>query len=152
MARSICRAYPMATMKRIVSLADMTHFDWDKYDMDQKMRHSDIQAVVPNKLRRMISINPDERMKKQLDEYKAIAKKYGFVMYDTLEEARIGEANVLPQDLPTWVGGTLQVDIKTCLQHLFHREPAALEMMEKVYKEMEEKGEILHPQHMQTTH
>jgi len=61
MARSICLAYPMAPMKGLASLADMTDFDWDKYDMDQKMRHSNIQAVVPNKLRRRISVNPDEK-------------------------------------------------------------------------------------------
>jgi hypothetical protein len=66
-------------MKGLVSLADMTDFDHDKYDMDQKMRHSDIQAVIPNKLRRMISLNPDEKMKKQLSDFKAVAKKYGFV-------------------------------------------------------------------------
>lgn len=87
MARSIFRSYPMATMKGLVSLADMTDFDWDKYDMDQKMRNADLQGVIPNKLRRMISVNPDEKMKKQLEDYKVIAKKYGFVMYDSYEDA-----------------------------------------------------------------
>jgi len=148
MARSINRAYPMATMKGLVSLAEMTDFDWDKYDMDQKMRNSDLQGVVPNKLRRMISINPDERMKKQLEDYKVIAKKYGFVMYDNLDEALKAEVKLLPADLPTWVGGSLQVDIKKCLQHLFHREPEALLLMEEVYKEMERNDEILHPEFM----
>lgn len=148
MARSICRAYPMATMKGLVSLADMTDFDWDKYDMDQKMRHSNIQAVIPNKLRRMISVNPDEKMKKQLEDFKAVAKKYGFVMYDSYEDAIKGEAGLLPKEIPTWVGGSLQVDIKKCLQHLFHREPEALRLMEEVYTEMEENDEILRPSFM----
>ena len=151
MARSINRAYPMATMKGLVSVADMTNFDWDKYDMDQKMRNSDLQGVVPNKLRRMISINPDEQMKKQLEDYKVIAKKYGFVMYDNLEEARKGEANLLPTELRTWVGGSMQVDIKKCLQHLFCREPEALVLMEKVYHDMESNGEILCPAFMTTS-
>jgi len=151
MARSICKSYPMATQKGLVSLADMTDFDWDKYDMDQKMRHSDIQAVIPNKLRRMISINPDDRMKEQLQDFGNLAKKYGFVMYDTLEEAEIGEAGVLPpkEQIPTWVGGSLQVDIKDCLKHLFRCEPDALKLMEEVYADMEAKNEILHPEFMQ---
>lgn len=148
MARSICRSYPMATMKGLVSLADMTDFDWDKYDMDQKMRHSDIQAVIPNKLRRMISLNPDDKMKKQLEDFKAVAKKYGFVMYDTLDDAMTGEKGLLPSDIPTWVGGSLQVDIKACLQHLFRCEPEALNLMEEVYCEMEKNGEILKPTFM----
>eukprot|EP00586_Coscinodiscus_wailesii_P014488 CAMPEP_0172520164 /NCGR_PEP_ID=MMETSP1066-20121228/291844_1 /TAXON_ID=671091 /ORGANISM="Coscinodiscus wailesii, Strain CCMP2513" /LENGTH=322 /DNA_ID=CAMNT_0013302875 /DNA_START=169 /DNA_END=1140 /DNA_ORIENTATION=- len=152
MARSICRCYPMATMKGLVSLADMTDFDWDKYDMEQKMRHSDLQAVIPNKLRRMISINPDEKMKKQLEDFGTVAKKYGFVMYDTLDDAMAAEAKLLPSEIPTWVGGSLRVDIKKCLRYLFRREPEALELMEDVYKEMEEKNEILHPTFMQNSH
>jgi hypothetical protein len=149
MARSICRSYPMATMKGLVSLADMTDFDWDKYDMDQKMRNADLQGVIPNKLRRMISVNPDEKMKKQLEDYKVIAKKYGFVMYDSYEDAVLGEADLLPKEMPTWVGGKMRVDIKKCLERLFCREPEALKLMEDVYKEMEENGEILHPNFMQ---
>jgi hypothetical protein len=148
MARSICRSYPMATMKGLVSLADMTDFDWDKYDMDQKMRHSDLQAVIPNKLRRMISINPDDKMKEQLEDFGTVAKKYGFVMYDTLDEALTAEAGLLPTEIPTWVGGSLRVDIKKCLRHLFRCEPKALQLMEDVYKEMEENKEILHPTFM----
>lgn len=148
MARSICRAYPMATMKGLVSLADMTDFDWDKYDMDQKMRHSNLQAYIPNKFRRMISVNPDERMKKQLEDFKAVASKYGFVMYDTLDEAVNGEKQLLPLELPTWVGGSLLVDVHKCLQRLFHREPEALHLMEEVYKEMDENGKLLHPKFM----
>lgn len=151
MARSICKSYPMSTQKGLVSLADMTDFDWDKYDMDQKMRHSDIQAVIPNKLRRMISINPDDKMKEQLKEFGNVAKKYGFVMYDTLEEALDnGENEILPpvDSIPTWVGGTLEVDIKECLKHLFRCEPDALQLMEDTYKEMEENGEIMHPAFM----
>lgn len=149
MARSLCRSYPMATMKGLVSLADMTDFDWDKYDMDQKMRHSDIQAVIPNKLRRMISVNPDEKMKKQLEDFGPVAKKYGFVMYDTIDEAMTSEAKLLPTEIPTWVGGSLVVDIKKCLEHLFRQEPDALQLMEDVYDEMEKNGEILHPKFMQ---
>lgn len=151
MARSICRSYPMSTMKGLVSLASMTDFDWDKYDMEQKMRHSDIQAVIPNKLRRMISVNPDDKMKKQLEEYGSIAKKYGFVMYDTFDEAMNDEAELLPskENIPTWVGGSMVVDIRDCLRHLFRREPEALQLMEEVYEEMEEKGELIHPKFMQ---
>ena len=150
MARSICRAYPMATMKGLVSLADMTDFDWDKYDMDQKMNHSDIQGVIPNKLRRMISVNPDEKMKQQMKDYAAISKKYGFVMYDTLDEAMSAEAELLPSEVPTWVGGSMIVDIKKCLRHLFKCEPEALQLMEEVYDEMEQNGEILNPDFMKT--
>lgn len=151
MVRSICKSYPMATQKGLVSLADMTDFDWDKYDMNQKQEHSDLQAVIPNKLRRMISINPDERMKEQLKDFGNLAKKYGFIMYDTLEEAEKGEENVLPpkDQIPTWVGGSLVVDIKECLKHLFRREPEALKLMEEIYAEMEANGEILHPEFMQ---
>lgn len=124
MARSICKSYPMATQKGLVSLANMTDFDWAKYDMNQKQEHSDLQAVIPNKLRRMISINPDEKMKEQLKNFGNLAKKYGFVMYDTLEEAGKEEAGVLPpkDKIPTWVGGSLVVDIKDCLKHLFRRD------------------------------
>lgn len=64
MVPSVCKSYPMATMKGLVSLANMTDFDWDKYDMGQKMRHSDIQGYIPNKLVRMISLKPDDKMKK----------------------------------------------------------------------------------------
>jgi hypothetical protein len=49
MVRSICKSYPMATQKGLVSLADMTDFDWNKYDMNQKVEHSDLQAIIPNK-------------------------------------------------------------------------------------------------------
>ena len=152
MARSICKSYPMATMKGLVSLANMTDFDWNKYDMNQKMEHSDVQAVIPNKLRRMISVNPDDKMKEQLKDFGNVAKKYGFVMYDTLEGALKGEEGVLPpkDQIPTWVGGTLQVDIKDCLTHLFRREPDALKLMEDVYAQMESNGEILHPEFMTT--
>lgn len=151
MARSICKSYPMATQKGLVSLANMTDFDWDKYDMNQKQEHSDLQAVIPNKLRRMISINPDEKMKDQLKDFGNLAKKYGFVMYDTLEEAQKEEAGVLPakDKIPTWVGGSLVVDIKDCLKQLFSREPDALKLMEEVYAEMEANGEILHPEFME---
>ena len=151
MARSICKSYPMATQKGLVSLANMTDFDWDKYDMNQKQEHSDLQAVFPNKLRRMISINPDEKMKEQLKDFGNLAKKYGFVMYDTLEEAERAEEGVLPtrDQIPTWVGGELVVDIKDCLNHLFRREPEARHLMEDVYSEMEANGEILCPEFMQ---
>merc|ERR1711953_313779 len=148
MARSICRAYPMATMKGLVSLADMKDFSWEKYDMEQKMRHSDLQAVIPNKMRRMISVHPDEKMKKQLEDYSVVAKKYGFVMYDNFDEAFSAEADTLPNEVPVFVGGTLEVDIKSCLQHLFSREPDALLLMEEVWNEMEDNGTMLHPKHM----
>jgi len=148
MARSICRACPMATRRGLVSLADMQNFDWDKYDMEQQMRHSDLHAVIPNELRRMISIRSDEKMKKQLEHFKAVAKKYGLVMYDSYEDAIRGEIHVLPSEIPTFVGGSRRVNIKDCLQHLFHLEPDALQLMEDVYKEMEEGGKLLCPPHM----
>mmetsp|Transcript_61681 Transcript_61681/g.150984 ORF Transcript_61681/g.150984 Transcript_61681/m.150984 type:complete len:88 (+) Transcript_61681:1113-1376(+) len=87
-------------------------------------------------------------MKEQLEDFKAVAKKYGFVMYDDYGKAVSGEAGLLPSELPTWVGGSLQVDIKNCLRHLFRREPEALKLTEDVYDEMEESGEILHPKFM----
>ena len=62
MARSTCRVYPSATVKGIVSFSDMKDFDWGKYDMETKLRNADIGALIPNKLARMISIRPDEKM------------------------------------------------------------------------------------------
>jgi hypothetical protein len=53
------------------------------------------------------------------------------------------------ENIPTWVGGSLKVDIKKCLEHLFRKEPKALQLMEEVYLEMEENGEILYPKFMQ---
>jgi hypothetical protein len=44
----------------------------------------------------MISINPNEKMKVQLKNFGNLAKKYGFVIYDTLEEAGKEEEGVLP--------------------------------------------------------
>jgi hypothetical protein len=95
----------------------------------------------------MISINPDDKMKKQLEDFGSLAKKYGFVMYDTLEEAEKAEDGILPlkSQIPTWVGGSLEVDIKDCLKHLFRREPEALKLMEEVYAEMKAKDEIMSP-------
>lgn len=148
MARSICLSYPKATMKGLVSLADMEDFSWEKYDMEQKMRHSDLQAVIPNKLRRMISVRPDEKMKKQMEDFAQVAKKYGFVMYDKFDDAMRNEAKIMPKEVPVFVGGTLEVDIRSCLRHLFRREPEALTMMEEVWKDMEDNGDMLHPEHM----
>ena len=116
--------------------------------MDQKVNHSDIRGVIPITLRRMISVNPDEKMKQQMKDYAAISKKYGFVMYDTLDEAMSAEAELLPSEVPTWVGGSMVVDIKKCLLHLFKCEPEALQLMEEVYDEMEQNVEILNPDFM----
>jgi len=149
MARSICRAYPAATMKGLVSFADMHEFDWEKYDMEQKMRHSNLQAVIPNKLKKMISVRPDDRMKKQLEDYGPVMKRYGYVVYDTFDEAISAEASLLPDELPTFVGGTRKVDIRECLRHLFCNEPDALALMEEVYDGMVGSGELLCPRHMQ---
>ena len=101
----------------------------------------------------MISINPNEKMMEQLKEFGNIAKKYGIVMYDNLEEAFKGEEGVLPpkDKIATWVGGSLQVDIKYFLKHLFRREPEALALMEDIYAEMEANGDILHPEFMTIT-
>ena len=94
-------------------------------------------CLIPNKLRRMIIVRPDDKMKKQMEEFKAVAKKFGFVMYDSFEEAFTGESKVLPTEVPTFVGGSLRVDIKECLEYLFRREPEALQLMREVYQEME---------------
>lgn len=114
----------------------------------QNVNHSDIRGVIPNKLRRMIYVNPDEKMKQQMKDYAVISKKYGFVMYDTLDEAMSAEAELLPSEVPTWVGGSMVVDIKKCLLHLFKCEPEALQLMEEVYDEMEQNGEILNQDFM----
>ena len=76
-------------------------------------------------------------------------KKYGFVQYDDYEAAKKGEVDLLPSDLPTFVGGSYRVDILKCLRHLFSREPEALQLLMKTYSDMEKAGEIPKPPHMQ---
>lgn len=88
-------------------------------------------------------------MKKQLEDFQSLMKRYGYVVYNTYDEAVSAEADLLPNELPTFAGGTRRCDILFCLRHLFHREPVALAMMEDVYKEMKETGELLHPHHME---
>lgn len=150
MARSTCKAYPNATVKGIVSFSDMKDFDWGVYDMETKSRNADIGALIPNKLARMISIRPDEKMTGFYEDMTPrMRKKYGFVLYDNYESAKRGEGDLLPPDLPTFVGGNYRVDILRCLKRLFVREPEALELLVNTYSEMERAGEIPRPAHMQ---
>ena len=149
MARSICKAYPSATSKGIVSFADMKDFDWSKYDWETKTRNADICSLIPNKLRRMISIRADDKMKSFYNNMgPRVRKKYGFILYDDYESAKSSEGDFLPADLPSFVGGSYRVDILKCLKHLFVREPDALLLLIETYDEMEKAGEIPMPPHM----
>lgn len=149
MARSICKAYPNATSKGIVSFSDMQDFDWDKYDMESKSRNADIGSLVPNKLVRMITVNPDDKMRKFYEDMSARArKKWGFAQYEDFESAMDGEGDFLPSSLPTFVGGTRKVDILKCLKHLFSQEPEALALMLETHSEMVANGELPQPSHM----
>ena len=149
MVRSICKSYPMATAKGIVSFADMKDFDWTKYDWETKTRNADICSLIPNKLRRMISIQADEKMKSFYDSMGLrVRQKYGFVLYENYETAKTEEGAFLPANLPTFVGGTYKVDILKCLKHLFICEPDVLELLMATYGEMEAAGEIPRPEHM----
>ena len=152
MARSICLAYPKATTKGIVSFSDMQDFDWSKYDMGTKERNANIGSLIPNKLVRMITFNPDEKMRGFYEDMsRRVRKKFGFVMYDDFESAAAGEAEHIPaaHNLPTFVGGERKVNILECLRYLFRREPEALEMLENEHARMEAAGEIPCPKHMQ---
>ena len=151
MARSTCRAYPTSTTKGIVSFSDMQDFDWDKYDMGTKERNGDIGSLVPNKLRRMITFHPDDKMRKFYDDMSERSrKKWGFEQYDDFQSAVEGEKDLLPVDeLPTFVGGTYKVDILECLKYLFRREPEALALLLETHSEMESSGELPMPKHMQ---
>ena len=150
MARSICRVYPMATTNGIVSFSDMQDFDWSKYDMGSKQRNSDICSYIPNKLQRMITFNPDEKMNEFYNNMTAHArKKWGFAQYPDFQSAVMGEGHLLPENIPTFVGGTYKVDILKCLRHLLKREPQALDLLMETYSEMQSNGEIPNPKHMQ---
>eukprot|EP00930_Biecheleria_cincta_P007109 TRINITY_DN108249_c0_g1_i1.p1 TRINITY_DN108249_c0_g1~~TRINITY_DN108249_c0_g1_i1.p1 ORF type:complete len:502 (-),score=78.91 TRINITY_DN108249_c0_g1_i1:423-1928(-) len=149
MARSICQAYPMAT-KGIVSFSDMQGFDWNKYDMGSKERNSDICSLIPNKLVRMITFNPDEKMAICFSDMSVSARnQWGFQQYDDFKAAVVGESDFLPHMLPTFVGGTYMVDILKCLRFLFRREPEALALLLETHSEMEKSGELPRPKHMQ---
>lgn len=150
MARSTCKAYPMSTRKGIVSLSDMQDFDWDKYDMGTKERNANIGSLIPNKLKRMVTFHPDEKMDEFYNDMTPSArKKFGFEQYKTLEDAIQGEGDFLPSDLPTFMGGNYRVDILECLKYLFRREPEALALMLETHAEMEAAGEIPRPKHME---
>eukprot|EP00161_Ancyromonas_sigmoides_P026899 TRINITY_DN9508_c0_g1_i1.p1 TRINITY_DN9508_c0_g1~~TRINITY_DN9508_c0_g1_i1.p1 ORF type:complete len:295 (+),score=34.48 TRINITY_DN9508_c0_g1_i1:92-976(+) len=149
LARSLCRAYPAATQQGLVSFSDMQDFDWDIYDADTKRRHADIGYLIPHKLVRMITFHADDKMRGFVDSMgKRTAAKYGFVNYATFEGAVKGEASLLPDRIPTFVGGTHRCDIKACLTALFEREPEAQSLMETVYTSMKENGELPSPLHM----
>ena len=150
MTRSICKSYPNATSKGIVSFSDMKDFDWNKYDMETKTRNAEITSVIPNRLARMITIRPEEKMNNFYKEMTPrLRKKYGFVQYDDYNSAKLGEKGLLPEDLPTFVGGNYRVDVLKCLKYLFRREDDVLQLMLDTYEEMEKKGEIPRPKHMQ---
>mmetsp|Transcript_6837 Transcript_6837/g.19482 ORF Transcript_6837/g.19482 Transcript_6837/m.19482 type:complete len:348 (+) Transcript_6837:79-1122(+) len=151
MARSTCMAYPMATTKGIVSFSDMQDFDWEKYDMSTKERNASIGALIPNKLARMITFHPDDKMRGfYKDMTQRMRRKYGFVVYDDFSSAVAGEADLLPPAdlLPSFVGGSRRVDTLACLRYLFRREPEALALLEEVHDRMEAAGEIPTPKHM----
>ena len=78
-----------------------------------------------------------------------LRKKYGFVQYDDYNSAKLGEKDLLPEDLPTFVGGSYRVDVLKCLKYLFRREDDVLQLMLDTYEEMEKNGEIPRPKHMQ---
>ena len=150
MARSICRSYPTATTKGIVSFSDMQDFDWDKYDMESKSRNADISSLVPNKLSRMITFHPDDKMRRfYTDMGERARKKWGFEQYEDFKSAVEGEGEYLPKELPTFVGGTYRVDILECLKYLFRREPEAQSLLLECYYEMKANGELPRPKHME---
>ena len=150
MARSTCLAYPAATTKGIVSFSDMQDFDWDKYDMESKSRNSDISSLVPNKLARMITFHPDKKMRGFYNDMgKRMRKKFGFVMYEDYQSAKVEEGDLLPEELPTFVGGTRRVDILECLKYLFRREPEALALCVDTHASMVASGELPKPKHME---
>ena len=76
-------------------------------------------------------------------------KKWGFEQYATFADAVAAEQSLLPEQLPSFVGGSCKVDIAECLKYLFRREPEALALMEETYAEMKATNEIPHPKHMQ---
>ena len=96
----------------------------------------------------MITFNPDEKMNSfYKDMTKRARKKWGFRQYDDFKAAIAGEGDFLPNELPTFVGGTLKVDIFECLKYLFRREPKALALLMETYAEMEKEG-LPCPKHM----
>jgi hypothetical protein len=86
-AGSICKAYPVKRIQWLhqwgfVSFSDMQDFDWDEYEMGTKERNSDIGSLIPNKLARMITMNPDKKMIKFYDDMTPLAqKKFGVEQY-----------------------------------------------------------------------
>lgn len=150
MARSICLSYPTSTTKGIVSVSDMQDFDWDKYDMGTKERNADIGSLVPNKLTKMITFHPDEKMRGFYNDMTPrMRKKYGFEQYEDYDAAVDANQGFLPEDLPTFVGGSYHVDILECLKYLFRCEPEALDLLVETHAEMEALGELPNPKHME---
>ena len=150
MVRSILRAYPAVSMRGIVSFSDMKEFDWEKYDMETKIRMGDLPSLIPHaKLCRMITFHLDERMKEQMELMgPSIRKKWGVVMYDNYKEA-IEKETSLPDSIPTFVGGSYHVNVLECLKSLFSQEPDALNLMLEVYTDLKESGDLPCPPHMQ---
>ena len=76
-------------------------------------------------------------------------KKWGFEQYATFADAVAGEQSLLPELLPSFVGGTYRIDVAECLRYLFRPEPEALALMEETLAEMRAANEIPNPKHMQ---
>jgi hypothetical protein len=133
----------------IVSFSDTQNFDWETYDMGTKERNADIGSLIPNKLARMITFNPDEKMTAFYNDMTPSArKKFGLEQYENLEAAVSGEGDFLPRELPTFVGGTYKDDVLKCLEYLFRREPDALNLLLETHADMQNNGDILQPKHM----
>ena len=148
MSRSICKSYPNATIKGIVSFSDMQHFDWSKYDMETKQRNAGINYVIPSRLARMIAIKPDEKMQKYYNDMSPrIRKWYGFVQYADFDEAMSKEVNNLPDRarMPKFVGGEAEIDLLESLKYLFREESESLSLMLETYEKMVKNDEI--PKH-----
>lgn len=147
MSRSICKSYSNASMKGLVSVSDMKDFDFEKYDMDTKRRHGDLGTTIPNKLIKMIQVNPSKRMK---ESYKTFGnlKRFGVVIYDDFKTCYEKEKDYLPKEMPTFIGGTYKCDILECLKYLFRTEKDALKLMLETYNELKDSNEIPMPKHM----
>ncbi|CAE7500686.1 unnamed protein product, partial [Symbiodinium pilosum] len=101
-------------------------------------------------LSRMIAFHPDDKMVKFYEDMGARArKKWGFEQYATFADAVAGEQSLLPELLPSFVGGTYRIDVAECLRYLFRPEPEALALMEETLAEMRAANEIPNPKHMQ---
>lgn len=117
--------------------------------METKRRNTDVAQLIPLKLVRMISVRPDEKMRSFFDEMGPRAlTKWGFAVYDDLESATAVEKDLLPDEIPTIFGGSHHIDVYACLKSLFHTEPSAWTLCEKVYNRLKQQGDLPCPSHM----